>query len=172
MGGGGWCRGLRRPPAGPRGPRRCAAQDDVLRRPGQPDGQRSAGVASSRSESVFSRTGRAVEQLLRPGEHDLGEVERGDDGARATPRRSRRRDDLVAVRGGERRAQAGSGEPRLEAAALAAGAVLAAVGADGDVADLARGEVRAAHPAAAGDDAAADAAADLTRTRSSLPCRA
>ena len=110
-----------------------------------------------------SRTGSdRGEQLLRPGEHDLGEVEGGDDrGEGDAEALAAGLDDLVAVGGVERGAQPGDGQPGLEAAALAARAVLAAVGADRDVADLAGGVVGAGDPAAAGDDAAADTAPDV-----------
>ena len=55
----------------------------------------------------------------------------------------------------------GDGEPGLEAAELAAGAGVAAVGPDDDVADLAGGEAAAEERGAAEQQAGADTVADL-----------
>ena len=103
-----------------------------------------------------------AEELLRTGEDDLGEVEGGDEGAEGDAEAlAAGLDHLVAVGAVERGAQPRQGQPGLEAAALAARAVLATVGADRDVADLPGGVVGPGDPAAAGDDAAADTAPDV-----------
>ena len=74
-----------------------------------------------------------VEQVLRAGEHDLGQVEGGDQGGQGDPEAfAAGVDDCTvrATRGVDGGTQARDGQPGLEAAALAAGAVLAAVGDD------------------------------------------
>ena len=155
--------GPRRPRAGPRGPpplRRAGRCPRVTRRAGRTAGRRGPRAGAARASARGRDDG--GEQLLGPGEDDLGEVEGGDDGREGDAEAlAAGLDDLVAVGGVERGAQPGDRQPGLEAAALAARAVLAAVGADGDVADLAGGVVGPGDPAAAGDDAAADTAPDV-----------
>ena len=69
----------------------------------------------------------------------------------------------VGVDGVELRGEPRHGEPGLEASVLAAGAARTAVGADDDVADLARGEAAADHGTTADDEAGADGLTGLRR---------
>ena len=108
----------------------------------------------------------SVEKFRGAGEHDLREVEHADDGReRDAEALSRVPEDSFAGSSSDaapsRAVSAGTDEPGLEASDLAADAQRAAVGADGDVADLARGEAAAAHGLAAREQARADTAADL-----------
>ena len=87
-------------------------------------------------------------------------------GARAMPRRSpasreSRRARWASAAAASCSVEARGGEPGLEAAALAARALGAAVGADDDVADLAGGEAAAEERDAAEQQAGTDTVADL-----------
>ncbi|CAI7637260.1 unnamed protein product, partial [Penicillium discolor] len=107
---------------------------------------------------------RAVQQLGGSGEHDLGQIEGGDDrGDRDRHAGSGVAEDLLARGrvGVERLMHAAHAQPGLQAADLAARAARAAVRADDDVTDLPRRETAAEERLAAGDEPGTHAAADL-----------
>src|SRR5690606_40035378 len=98
-------------------------------------------------EAVDERPSEGVD---RAGDHDLGEVEGADHGGEGDAEAACGLLDhvlslAVGGRGGEAGFDAGGADPGLEAAALAARALLAQIRADDDVADLAGGPARAAH---------------------------
>src|SRR5690606_36970133 len=110
---------------------------------------------------------RAIKKVGRTAQHDLGEVERADDGGEGDTEVVAGFGEHLVARGsgcggcGERRLEPRGGQPGLQASGLAADAGRPARGADDDVADLARGEPAAVERAAAEEEAGADTVPDF-----------